>query len=145
MDPFSVAGIVQGSLGLALQLGTAARSLNDIAGKYKNAKLTVKALAQNLDILQITWTRIGQWFEAYAEDGDSCDNELVVQRVTGFLETGTLVIEAFEQDLLIYNVDSFNFTQRSKLLWNENTLKDHQIRIRDQMLSVNLFLQAMKL
>lgn len=42
MDPLSIVGVVEGSLGLALQLGTAAKSLSDIAGKYKNAKLTVK-------------------------------------------------------------------------------------------------------
>ena len=144
MDHVSVAGIVESSLGLALQLSTAAKGLSDLAGKYKNAKLTVKALAQNLDILQLTWTQIGQWFKEYAEDGSLCDHDLI-KRVTGFLETGTLVMEAFEQDLLTYDVENLNFTQRSKLIWNENTLRGHQIRIRDQTLSMNLFLQAMKL
>lgn len=144
MDPLSVAGIVESSLGLALQLSTASKGLSELAGKYKNAKLTVKALAQNLDILQLTWTQIGQWFRAYAEDGSLCDNDLI-RRVTGFLETGTLVMEAFEQDLLTYDVENLSLTQRSKLIWNENTLRGHQIRVRDQTLSMNLFLQAMKL
>ena len=144
MDPISVAGIVGSSLGLAFQLGTAAKGLGDIAGRYKNAKLTVKALAQNLDILQLIWTQIGQWFEEYAGDERLCDIELV-KRVTGFLETGTLVMEALEQDLLAYDIETLNFTQRSKLIWNEKTLEGHQICIRDQVLSMNLFLQAVKL
>ena len=144
MDPLSIIGVVESSLALALQLATAAKSLGDIAGKYKNAKLTVKALAQNLDVLQLTWTQIGRWFEAYAEDEVLCDDDLV-RRVTGFLETGTLVMEALEQDLLAYNVEKLNFKQRSKLIWNESTLEGHQIRIRDQTLSMNLFSQAMKL
>ena len=144
MDPLSIIGVVESSLSLALQLATAAKSLGDIAGKYKNAKLTVKALAQNLDVLQLTWTQIGRWFEAYAEDEVLCDDDLV-RRVKGFLETGTLVMKALEQDLLAYNVETLTFKQRSKLIWNESTLECHQIRIRDQTLSMNLFLQAMKL
>lgn len=144
MDPISVAGIVESALGLALQLGTAAKTLSDIAGKYKNAKLTVKSLTQNLDILQLTWTQIGQWFETYGEDGSLQDNDLI-RRVACFLETGTLVMEAFEQDLLAYDVDNLSFMKRSKLIWNENTLQGHQIRLRDQTLSMGVFLQAVKL
>lgn len=144
MDPISLAGIVESSLGLALQLGNAAKSLRDIAGKYKNAKLTVQSLAQNLDILQLTWTQIGQWFEDYKEDRNLHDCDLV-KRVNDFLNTGTLVMEALGQDLLAYDVENLDFTQRSKLIWNESALQGHQVRIRDQTLSMSLFLQAVKL
>lgn len=144
MDPISVAGIVESSLGLALQLGNVAKSLSDIAGKYKNSKLTVNSLAQNLDILQLTWTQIGQWFEIFAEDGTLCDDDLVM-RVRNFLDTGAVVMEAFERDLLPYDVGSLNFVRRSKLIWNESILQGHQTRIRDQSLSMSLFLQAVKL
>ena len=144
MDPISVVGLVESSLSLALQFGSAAKTLNDIAGKYKNAKLATKFLAQNLDILQLTWSQIGQWFEAHVDYGSLRDNDLV-KRVRSFLETGTLVMGALEQDLLEYDVGNLNFAQRSKLIWNENTLQGHQIRIRDQTLSMSLFLQAVKL
>lgn len=144
MDPITLAGIVESSLGLALQFGSAAKSLRDIAGKYKNAKLTVQSLAQNLDILQLTWTQIGQWFEDYKQDRSLHDDDLV-KRVNDFLDTGTLVMEALGQDLLAYDVENLNFTQRSKLIWNESALQGHQIRIRDQTLSMSLFLQAVKL
>ncbi len=144
MDPLSVVGLIESSLGLALQFGSAAKTLNDIAGKYKNVKLATKFLAQNLDILQLTWSQICQWFEAHVDDGSLRDNDLV-KRVRSFLETGTLVMEALVQDLLEYDVDNLNFAQRSKLIWNENTLQGHQVRIRDQILSMSLFLQAVKL
>ena len=144
MDPLSAAGIIQSSLSLALQLATVAKSLSDVANKYKNAKLTVKSLIQNLDVLQLTWTQIGQWFKENAEDENLMDDDLVT-RVEGFLEIGTLVMEALRQELLTYDVENLNFTQRSKLVWNENTLESHQIRIRDQTLSMSLFLQAVNL
>ena len=147
MDPISIFGVAASSLGLALQLGSTAKKLGDVAGKYKNAKLTVQSLTQSLDILQLTWTQIGQWFEAYAEDakdGSPCDIELI-ERVKVFLDTGALVIEAFEKDLLAFDVNRLNFAQRSKLIWIEGTLKSHQTRIMDQTLSMSLFLQAVKL
>lgn len=144
MDPISAVGLVESSLGLALQFGSAAKALSDVAGKYKNAKLAIKSLGQNLDILQLTWTRIGHWLEAYTEDGIMSDNESA-KRVQGFLETGTLVMEALEEDMRPYDAKNLNFTQRSKLIWNENTLQGHQIRIRDQALSMSLFLQAVQL
>ena len=144
MDPISVAGIVQSSLSLALQLGTIAKNLSDVAGKYKNATLTVKSLAQNLEILQLTWSQIGQWFDAFVKEGELCDNDLV-ERVKGFLETGILVMEAFEKDLVPYEAESLSFTRRSKFIWNEGSLQGHQLRVRDQTLSMSLFLQAIKL
>lgn len=124
MDPFSVAGIVQSSLSLALQLAAVAKGLSDVVDKYKNAKLTVKALIQNLDILQLTWTQIGQWFETYAACESLCDNDLV-RRVREFLNTGTLVMEALGQDVPAYDIENLNFAQRSKLIWNENVLERH--------------------
>ena len=144
MDPISIAGIVESSLGLGLQFGNAAKSLCDIAGKYRNAKLTLKSLAHNLEILQLTWNQIGQWFEARAEDVSLYDDDLIKQ-VNGFLETGTLVMDALERDLLAYDIKDLNFGQRSKFIWNEMTLQAHQVRIRDQTLSMSLFLQAVQL
>ena len=144
MDPISIAGIVESSLGLGLQLGNVAKSLCDIAGKYRNAKLTLKSLAHNLEILRLTWKQIGQWFEAHAEDESLLDDDLIKQ-VNGFLETGTLVMDALERDLLAYDIKDLNFGQRSKLVWNEMTLQGHQVRIRDQTLSMSLFLQAVQL
>ena len=144
MDPVSAVGLVEASLGLALQFGSAAKTLNDVAGKYKNAKLTIRFLIQNLDILQLSWTQVGLWFREQFEN-DSLHDVSLLRRVEGFLETGSLVMEALEHDLQAYNVDHLTFTTRSKLIWNETTLQNHQSRIRDQGLSMSLFLQAIKL
>ena len=144
MDPVSAVGLVEASLGLAVQFGSAAKTLNDVAGKYKNAKLTVKSLTQNLDILQLSWTQIGAWFRDRFENDILHDVDLT-RRVEGFLETGSLVMEALQHDLQVYNVNNLNFPTRSKLIWNETTLQNHQSRIRDQALSMTLFLQAINL
>ena len=143
MDPVSVVGLVENSFGLALQFASAAKTLNDIAGKYKNAKLTLKSLAQNLHVLQLAWNQIGEWLDGHTEENLRDDN--LTKRVQGFWETGTMVMEALQHDLEAYDVDHLNFSQRLKSIWNENSLQGHQSRIRDQALSMSLFLQAVNL
>lgn len=143
MDPVSFIGLIESSIGLALQFGSAAKTLNDLAGKYKNTKLAIKSLAQNLDILQLAWTQIGDWMQ-FAENESFSDNSLT-KRVEGFWETGTLVMEALQHDLQAYDTDQLNISQRTRLIWNETTFQAHQNRIRDQALSMSLFLQAMNL
>ena len=137
-------GLIESSLGLALQFGSAAKTLNGVAGKYKNAKLAINSLAQNLDILQLAWNQIGHWFHNCVEEDILYDDSLT-ERVRGFLQTGTLVMEVLLHDLQAYDVEQLGFAQRSKLIWNEKTLQDHQSRIRDQAISMSLFLQAMNL
>ena len=143
MDPVSFIGLIESSIGLALQFGSAAKTLNDLAGKYKNAKLAIKSLAQNLDILQLAWTQIGDWMRL-AENEKLRDSSFT-KRVEGFWETGTMVMEALQHDLQAYDTDQLNISHRTRLIWNEITFQAHQNRIRDQALSMSLFLQAMNL
>lgn len=144
MDPISAVGLVESSLGLALQFCNAAKALNDVAGKYKNAGLTIRSLTQNLDILQLIWTQIGEWFQERGVEESLYDDSLT-KRVEMFLETGNSVMGVLQHDLEAYNVNHLSFSKRSKFIWNETTLQGHQSRIRDQALSMTLFLQAVNL
>lgn len=141
MDPVTIVGIAQGSISLAVQCGSVAKSLNCVAGQYKYAKLTLSTMVQNLDIMQFTWDRIGVWVKDFAPRND----DALTQRLERFLETGSLVLDALEEDLKSYDVSRMTFTQRSRLVWNENIFQGHQNRIRDQAQSMDLLLQALQL
>ena len=141
MDPVTIIGLVEGSISLAVQCGSVAKSLNNIAGQYKHAKLTLSTMVQNLDIMQLAWDRIAVW----SKDHVFTDNESLEDRLERFLETGFLVLDALEEDLRSYNASKSTFRQRSRLLWNEGTLQAHQTRIRDQAQSMTLLLQAVQL
>ena len=140
MDPVTLVGIVEGSISLAVQCGSVAKSLNSLAGQYKHAKLTISTMIQNLDIMQVAWERIGVWSKTSMPIDDG-----FTQRLERFLETGCLVLNALEEDLRSYNVSRMTFRQRSRLVWNENILQGHQNRIRDQAQSMSLLLQAVQL
>ena len=141
MDPVTLVGIVEGSISLAVQCGSVAKSLNNLAGQYKYAKLTVATMIQNLNIMQVAWERIGVW----SKTSMPTDDDGFTQRLERFLETGFLVLDALEEDLRSYNVSRMTFRQRSRLVWNENILQGHQNRIRDQAQSMSLLLQAIQL
>lgn len=141
MDPVSVVGLVEGSISLAVQCGSVAKSLNSLAGQYKYAKLTISTMVQNLDIMQLAWDRIGAW----SKDFTPTDNSGFTHRLENFLGTGFMVLDALQQDLQSYDAAHTTFAQRSRLVWNEGTLQGHQNRIRDQAQSMSLLLQAIQL
>ena len=142
MDPVTLVGIVEGSISLAVQCGSVAKSLNNLAGQYKYAKLTISTMVQNLDIMQVAWDRIGAWSKTSMAPIDDHD---LMQRLERFLQTGSLVLDALEEDLLSYDASYMTIAQRSRLVWNENILQGHQSRIRDQAQSMSLLLQAIHL
>ena len=103
MNAATIVGLVEGSLSLAVQCGSAAKSLNSLVGQYKYAKLTISTMVQNLDIMQIAWDRIGTW----SKDFIPTDDDALIKRLERFLETGSLVLDALEEDLRSYDVSQF--------------------------------------
>ena len=144
MDPVTVISLVDASIDLALKCAGAVRKMNDIASKYKHAKLTISSIIQSLDTMQFAWDRIGAWTQSYTPD-ENADDDGFVTRMARFLETGTLVMDALEEEMLPFSDESLGFAQRTKFVWNENTIMDHQSRIRDQAASMSLLLQAIQL
>ena len=141
MDPVTLIGPVEGSFSLTVQCGSVTKRLNNIAGQLKYAKLTVSTMVQNLDIMQLAWDRIRAW----SKDFMLPDNDAFTQRLERFLETGSLVLDALDEDLRSYDVSSMNFTRLSRLVWNETLLQGHQSGIRNQAQSMSLLLQAIQL
>ena len=144
MDPISIVGLVDASVDLALKCASAVKKMNDIASKYKHSELTLRSIAHNLDTMQFAWDRIGVWIQLYTPD-ENTDDDGFVLRMARFLETGTLVMDALEKELLPFSDETLGFAERAKLVWSENILSDHQTRVRDQAISMNLLLQAIQL
>lgn len=143
-DPISIISLVEGSLGLMMQCGNVAKSLHDLAGRYKQAKITLLSMVQELDTIKMAWSRIREWSQVHGAAGtDSkfCD------RLSQSLECGALVLSALEQDLAGFDMtnETFGFRRRSKVMWNDQALKDHQNRVRGQVSAMTLLLQALEL
>jgi hypothetical protein len=133
---------LEGSIGLALQCAGTVKTLNDIAGKYNNARLAISSMVQNLDAIQLAWERISTWAKS-SELDQNTEDAAFIQRLEKLLEGGTLVMDALEDDLLSYNnTTKLSFFTRSKFVFNEAILQGHQSRLRDQTISMTLVLEA---
>ena len=141
-DPISIISLVEGSVGLILQCGSTIKSLNDIARKYKHAELTLSSIIQEVDVIELAWKRIKDWFESHTNE--TTDVGLLL-RLDMSLKFGTNVISALQDDLLEYEEDRLGIVPRARLAWNENTLRDHQYRIRGLVQAMSLLLQVMTL
>ena len=143
MDPVTVVQIVEGSLSLALQCGHAAKTLNDIAAKYRYAELTIISMVQGLDTIQLAWNQIGDWSQRYVPK-TAGDSEFL-ERLQRSLQNGFIIMDALERDLKPYQIKHLSFMQRSKAVWNENTFRAHQERISYQVVAMTCLLQAIQL
>lgn len=144
MDPATIVGLVSSAVTLATICGSAAKELHSLVSKYTNAKLVILSMVQGLDTMQLAWSRIGKWAENQTPDG-LLEEDDFIGRLRRSLETGSLVIDALREQLLIYKPLKMGLTQRTKVVWNEGTLRSHQERIRDQASSMTLLLQAINL
>ena len=146
MDPISIVSLVDASIDLTLKCASAVKKLNDIVAKYKNAKLSIMSMIQNLDAMQVAWQRIGAWWVVY-RPLENADEDQFTQRMTRFLETGTLVLDALDDKLrILLNADGdIKLPQRARLIWSGSSLQRHQNSIRDQATSMTLLLQAISL
>ncbi len=141
-DPISIISLVQGSVSLILQCGSTIKSLNDIARRYKQAELTLSSIVQEVDIIELAWKRITDWFESYTNEAGDVE---LLERLDKSLKCGTNVMSALQDDLLEYESKKLGFMQRSKLNWNEKALRNHQYRIRGQVQAMSLLLQVIEL
>ncbi|KAL8889677.1 MAG: hypothetical protein Q9215_003087 [Flavoplaca cf. flavocitrina] len=150
-DPASLFSIISGTVGLVAQCSRTICRLHTISERFKYAKLTVGSMSLGLETIQWTWTRIGIILEGWANEHEVRQDETddIIAQINRSLSGGTLVISALEQDLKPYDTTSehalFGLRTRVKVLWNEQTLRDHQERLRDQVNSMNLLLNVLRL
>lgn len=144
MDPATIVGLVSSAAALATLCGSAAKDLNTLVSKFKNAKLAILSMVQGLDTMQLAWSRIGKWAQNQTFD-ELLEQDDFIGRLRQSLETGSLVMEALNEELLIYKTLKMGLIQRTKVVWNEGTLRTHQELIQFQASSMAILLQAIHL
>ena len=153
MDPASIFALVEGSAGLALKCLSVAKSLNDLASKYKQSKLTILSMVQNLDTMRLVWGRIGKWSQDYVENNadqghaSSVDDNELFNRLERSLEIGDLIMGALEEDIQPYTtrIEKLGVGGRARLVWNETILRAHEDRLGHQAQAMTMLLQILQL
>lgn len=145
MDPASIVSIIEGSISLMIQCASVIKILRDISQKHKRAKLAITSIVQEVDSIELAWSKIKEWSQSNA-DNPLVDHGLL-DRLERSLENGTVVISALQDDLAGYTkrTDTFGFRQRSRAVRDEQLFKDHQDRIRGQAMAMSLLLHVLNL
>lgn len=114
MDPVSIVGILEGSISLILQCSSAVKSLRAVSQKHKKARLAIVSIVQEVDTLELAWSRIKEWSQNYA-GAVSVDIDLL-ERLDRSLENGSVVMTALQDDLVnfVRTSETFSFRLRSK-------------------------------
>ncbi|KAL8765680.1 MAG: hypothetical protein Q9209_007318 [Squamulea sp. 1 TL-2023] len=155
-DPTSIFSVVAGAAGLALQCGKVVRDLHDLRDRYKNADLTIASMESGLETINWAWTRIQNTLETWSNRTQSPDADLDVDtlnQLSRSLEGGRLVLSALDADIQYVvksppSADTYLFAEarrKTKIVWNERMLRDHQERIRDQVNSMNLLINVLRM
>ncbi|KAI4113361.1 MAG: hypothetical protein LQ345_005644 [Seirophora villosa] len=151
-DPASIFSIVSGAAGLVLQLGNVINDLHNVCERYRLAQLTISSMRHNLTTVQWAWRRIKTILDGWEQDDEPLPDDTIelFAQLSRSLQGGSLVISALEDDLKRFQeipdpTRRTNPTQRARIVWNEQTLKDHQERIRDQVSSMTLVLEVMRM
>lgn len=156
-DPGSILSIIAGAASLASQGVKLIRDLHNILEQYNYADLTITSIETNLETVTWAWSEIQVTLESWSgnSQSDLGFDTNTLNHVSRALRGGRLVIAALQDDLGAFKSTSSSsasniimktgFRNKTKIVWNEKLLKDHQERIRDQVNSMNLLINVLNL
>lgn len=146
-DPITVLQVISASTNLVAQCAQVIKGLHDLAGKIRNAELSVLSIANELDIIRLAWERIEgvlKSWEGMTETIADSDHDLLA-RLRQNLAFGDLILTSLAEDMNTFTKRSFTFGQRSRYVWNEEKFRGHQDRIRGQVGAMNLLVSVLNL
>ncbi len=156
-DPISIFSVIGGSAALVLQFAKVVNDLRTLADRYKRAESMIESMTSHLSTIQWAWRRIETTLEKWTHDGViwQDDNTELFMQINRSLKGGSLVISALAEDLQpfleqsgsppTYRQRGSRSWKRVRITWNDQTFKDHQERIRDQVSSMNLLIAIMQM
>lgn len=148
MDPVSIIGLLSTAGTIAATVTCTIKSLSQLRGQYEDADLRIRLLIGELSAVKSALTQIHDWTH-YLDDGHKQRDVLEGLQIS--LDGCQLAMDALAEEinLLLVGTSSgdgsgMGFKRRAKYVWNENTLKEHENRLRAQISALQLLLQAVQ-
>lgn len=145
MDPVSAFGLISGGIQVLQAIGSTVHGLNQLYGKYKNADLTIQSLIQELNCIGMALSSLKEWIRINSTNNpepEEYNNDLAIA-----LEGCRVVMDVVSQDVfdLVKSEQEDQATGlriRLRVVWNEETMKGHQEKLRAQVTALQLLLQV---
>ncbi|KAH7064305.1 hypothetical protein BKA63DRAFT_170678 [Paraphoma chrysanthemicola] len=145
MDPVSVLSIASAAGNLAFKCGTIVQTLHCLIERYRQAKLSILSVIQDCRTVELAWSRIERWAANNLDGLD--DYEELGERLQMSIYAGQLFMAELEKDLASLKPTPKYSTlrRRTKILWNDALLREHQDRIQRQVCALTLLLEVIQL
>lgn len=147
MDPVSAFGLFTGAVQVLQAIASTVSGLRQLTGKLREADLTIQSLIQELSCIRTALTSLKEWLHIHrngenALKSEELDNDLAVA-MGGCREImEILYYEVFELVQSIEESGGFGLKIRMKVVWNDETMRGHQEKLRAQVQALQLLLQV---
>ncbi|KAL6708382.1 hypothetical protein ACN47E_002645 [Coniothyrium glycines] len=144
MDPASILSIVSAAGSLAFKCASIVQTLHSLTERYKQAELVIVSVIQDCRTIELAWSRIEIWASI---DMEMLHDEELAARLQHSIYTGQLTMTALEKDLAnLANAPRYSaLRRRTKIMWNESMLREHQDRLQRQVTVLTLLLTVIQL
>jgi DNA-directed RNA polymerase specialized sigma subunit len=145
VDPLSIIGGVGAAAGIIVTITKTVKHLNDLQTKYKDAEMSITQLMRQLLSIKASLIQIQEWTELNLSRSPR-EKELVDAFGISF-EGCKEAMDAMAEEVAKLVQDGINGdmrTMRTRYLWNEDTMKDHQGRLESQVQALQLLLSAVQ-
>jgi hypothetical protein len=139
MDPLSLIGGVSAAGAIIAAITKTVKNLNDARRTYDGADLTIQSLVYELTTIKFALNQIQEWARNHVPSSPT-QRELI-QGFKISLEGCRLAMDVMAEEVALL-VTKNPFMQKAKLVWNDVTMKEHQLRLQSQVAALQLLLQA---
>jgi hypothetical protein len=131
-DPLSMLASSVAVAGLATKV---AKSLDDLAGRWQNAELSLQSLKTTIASFNASLNSLSRWIEIEYQTSGACTDFAFVQNLAVSMEgfARFLLALQIELDLIGHNSGTLPWKKKAAVLWNENRIKD----LRDHLMCQN--------
>ena len=148
MDPVSIIGLLSTAGTIATTITYTIKTLSQLRGQYEDADIRMRLLIGELSTVKSALSQIHDWTHYLDDTHKQVD---VLEGLQVSLDGCQLAMNALAEEvnlLLVGNTpekgSNMGFKGRVKYAWNENTLKEHENRLRAQIAALQLLLQAVQ-
>ncbi|KAJ5873529.1 uncharacterized protein N7473_013402 [Penicillium subrubescens] len=149
MDPVTAFGLFSGAIQVLQAIASTVGGLRQLTGKLREADFTIQSLIQELACIRTALTSLKEWLRIHrsgsGRDGpkfDELDQDLAIAMDGCRVIMDVLSYEVFELVQSAEESGGINFKTRMKIVWNEDTMRGHQEKLRAQVQALQLLLQV---
>ena len=148
MEPVSILGLLSTAGALASTITASIKSLSDLRNQYKDADVRIRLLIGELSTVKSALTQINDWTHYLDDTHRQID---VVEGLRVSLEGCQLALDALAEEVRsllggapLESSANPGLRARTRYVWSESSLNEHENRLRAQIAALQLLLQAVQ-